>query len=81
MWTTVMIWYVYYNKIIVNTLPYQVFNKNIIISIISVFVFVDDIIIFLKISKYIVLFIQFTSVIAWDAVFLFIIFGIVVCCF
>ena len=78
--TKVVIWYVWYDKIIVNIFPHQVINKQINTTRISVFVFVTFIISVLKISKGIVLLIQFNSVISWDVVLLFVIYQIFVLC-
>ena len=74
MLTTVVIWYVWYDNIILNILSHQFFNKNSIITRISVFVFVTVIINVLKTPKGIVLLIQFTSVITWAVFLLFTIF-------
>ena len=63
-WTTVVIWYAWYEKIIVNTPLQQVVNKNSIITSIYVFVFVTVIIIVLTISKGIFLLVQFNSFVA-----------------
>ena len=78
MWNTVVIWYFWYDKIIVNILPHQFFNKNSIITIISISFFVTILIIVLEISKWIVLLIKFISIVAWSVIFLFVIFRIVV---
>ena len=51
MWITVVIWYFCYDKIILNIIPHQVVNKDIIITIIYVFVYITTIIIFLKSPK------------------------------
>ena len=66
MWATVVIWYVGYDKIIVNILSGQVLNKNIIISKISVFIFVAVIIIILAISKGVFLFV-ILPIVLWSS--------------
>ena len=60
-WTTVMIWYVSYDNIILYIPPHQVVNKNITITRISIFFFVTFIIIVMTISKAIILIILIYS--------------------